>query len=146
MNIKLDTTKKDLFKIKLQGERLDFGEIADQDYPKLIEAGIRLGLLSFYHQKEYQGVLAFVRVNEDFGFAIHDRYAGSTKGWTQQVNVWSGDFIEFSEIIMTDRYSFDFLASSTDGPKKHYLYVDFDFPHQRSELRTREYRRYDFGV
>lgn len=146
MNINFDTTKKDLFQLRLRGERLDFGEIAEQDYPDLIEAGIRLGLLSFYHQKEYKGMLAFVRVNEDFGFAIQDKYAGSMKGWKQQINVWDGDFIEFSEVMMTDRYSFDFLASSTEGPKKHYLYVEFDFPHTRTELRTREYKRYNFDV
>ncbi len=144
MNINFDTTKKDLFQLRLRGERLDFGEISDQDFPKLIETGIRLGLLSFYHQKEHKGVLAFVRVNEDFDFAIQDKYAGSMKGWKQQINLNERDFVEFSEIMMTDRYYFDYLESSPDGAKKHYLFVDFDFPQYRSELRTREYKKYDF--
>ena len=143
MNIDFQTTtKKDLFKAKLNGEELDFGLVAKEDYVDLVKAAISLDLLRFFFQKEYRGILAYLRVCGDFSFSIQDWSAGSTRGWVKQIDFEDGDFIEFTEILLTNDYEFEHLKGHEPNlPKKHSLFVDFE-----NGQRAKVYRKYNFEV
>ena len=146
MNINFqDITKKDFFKEKLKGEVVSFGLVKMEEYPDFIAKLIDFDLLEFYFQKEYRGMLSYLRVLGDFKFSIPDKYAGSSRGWANNVLLSDGDFIEFSEVLLATQYSFKRMDDKDElSPKLHTIFVDYDI--HRPEVRQEIYRKYNFDV
>jgi len=130
----------------LKGETVFFGLVREEDYPQFIRKVIYLGLLQFFFQKEHQGTIAYLRVHGDFDFAIQNDYAGSERGWMEHIKLKDGDFLEFSEIMLRDNYTWSLLDPHDDGrgAKRHTIFVDFDI--HRPEVRQKFYRKYNFEV
>ena len=147
MNINFqDITKKDFFKEKLKGGVVSFGLVEEEDYPEFIRKAIHLGLLQFYFQKEYKGTLAYLRVLGEFEFAVKNDRAGSERHWADHVKLKDGDFLEFTEIMLTTNYSWNLLdpADNGHGAKQHTVFVDYDI--HRPEVRQRVYKEYNIDV
>lgn len=139
-----EISRKDLFKGKLNGEAADFGLVKEEEYPEFISKLIYFGMLQFFFQKEHQGTLANLKAHKDFTFSVTDESQGSTRGWAQPVKVKDGDYIMFSEIMLTNDYMWEWLSDDDKIQSKvHKIFVDYDI--HRPEIRQKFYRKYDFG-
>lgn len=139
MNIDFTTaTKKDLFKANLNGDALDFGICAQEDYPMLLTKLTKFGLVAYCGQREHRGILASFRVEKDFKFKMMETHSKDFAYKARLVNLTSGEYLHFTEMIEAQDYN---VGPNAMFQRIHTLWVDI--PHDR-EKRAKAYRKYDF--
>lgn len=136
MNIDFTTSAKDLFKLKLQGETLEFGLIGDCDYPDMLRCAIDCKLLEFYYQRDHRAILARFKVLEDFSFSMNDITSRSYR--TREIELQKHHWLEFTTMLMPSDYTVD-RGSEHYFNNLHQIHVDCSTRPEESQAKYREY-------
>ena len=134
------TTKKDLFKANLNGDTLDFGICAQDDYPTLLTKLIEFDLVTYLGQREHRGDIALFKIEKDFTFKMMETNSKQFAFRARTLDLIIDELLRFTEMIEAQDYNIDI---NQIFQRIHSLWVDI--PH-RPEKRTQAYRKYDFGI